>query len=97
MHRMAEVTVHQPRRIMTQSARKRQDTLAGYLFMTPVLIIFLVFLIIPIGAAVYISFTDWNGITPVFEDDAYKFVGLDNYRDLLQGQHQEDGQIVSAG
>lgn len=93
---MAESTVPAKSRVMTQTARKLQDALAGYMFMTPALIIFLVFLIIPIGAAVYISFTDWNGITPVFEEDAYSYVGLDNYRDLLQGQHEEDGRVVKA-
>jgi len=81
---------------MTLSARKRQEAIAGYIFLAPALVIFLVFLIIPIGASVYLSFTDWNGITPVFDDDAYNFVGLDNYRDLLQGQHEEDGRIVKA-
>ncbi len=93
---MTGITVPKQRRVMSQAARKRQDALAGYLFMTPALIIFLGFLIIPIGAAVYISFTDWNGITPVFDEGAYEFVGLDNYRDLLQGQHEEDGRIVKA-
>jgi multiple sugar transport system permease protein len=65
--------------------------------MSPALIIFLIFLIIPIGAAVYLSFTDWNGITPVFQKDAFQFVGFDNYSDILRGQHiEDDGRIVKA-
>ena len=82
--------------IMTMAAKRRQEALTGYLFMAPALVIFLVFLIIPIGAAVYLSFTDWNGITPVFEEGAFETVGLDNYRDLLLGEHMEDGRVVKA-
>lgn len=81
---------------MTMTERKRQEAVAGYLFMAPALIIFLVFMVIPIGASVYLSTTDWNGITPVFDKGAFQNIGLDNYRDLLQGQHDEAGRIVKA-
>ncbi len=80
----------------TMAERKRQEAMAGYFFMAPALVIFLVFMIIPIGASVYLSTTDWNGITPVFDKGAFQNIGLDNYRDLLQGQHDEDGRIVKA-
>ena len=80
----------------TMAARRRQEAMTGYVFMAPALVIFLVFLIIPIGAAVYLSFTDWNGISPVFEKDSFNPVGLDNYSDLLRGQHDEDGRLVKA-
>lgn len=67
----------------------RQDAVAGWLFMAPALIIFFVFLIIPILFAVYFSFTDWNGISPPGEAS---FVGLDNYQTLLvrNGIRQSD-------
>jgi multiple sugar transport system permease protein len=42
----------------------RQDAVAGWLFMSPALIIFFIFLFIPIFFAVYFSFTDWIGISP---------------------------------
>jgi multiple sugar transport system permease protein len=93
---MAQSRVAARSQVMTMTAKRRQEALAGYLFMAPTLVIFLVFLIIPIGAAVYLSFTDWNGITPVFDKGAYKTVGLDNYRDLLLGEHTEDGRVVKA-
>jgi len=80
----------------TMTERKRQEAVAGYLFMAPALILFLVFMFIPIGASVYLSTTDWNGITPVFQKGAFQNVGLDNYRDLLQGQHEDEGRIVKA-
>jgi multiple sugar transport system permease protein len=95
---MAETkVVAQPKTATSMVAKRREEAIAGYVFMAPAIIIFLVFLIIPIIAAVYLSFTDWNGITPVFEDGAYKNVGLDNYSDLLRGQHTEDdGRVVKA-
>jgi len=80
---MAETAIAKTRRVTTMASKKRQEALTGYAFMAPALVIFLVFLIIPIGAAVYLSFTDWNGISPVFEKGSFKTVGLDNYRDLL--------------
>lgn len=76
----------------TMTQRRREDALTGYGFMAPAIIIFLIFLVIPIGFAVYISFTDWNGITPLTNENAYQFVGLDNYNRLLfqQGISQRD-------
>ncbi|MEZ4617638.1 MAG: sugar ABC transporter permease [Caldilineaceae bacterium] len=58
----------------------RQDAIAGWLFMTPALLILGVFLVIPILFAAYYSLTDWNGISPPVEA---KFLGLQNYRDIL--------------
>jgi multiple sugar transport system permease protein len=60
----------------------REDAVAGWLFMTPALIIFTLFLIIPIIFAVYYSLTDWNGISPPSEAN---FIGLDNYENVLAG------------
>ncbi|MCB8982690.1 MAG: sugar ABC transporter permease [Ardenticatenaceae bacterium] len=58
----------------------RQNAVAGWLFMTPTILIFSVFVIIPIIAAVYFSMTDWNGISPPAEAT---FIGLDNYKTIL--------------
>ncbi|MCB0046325.1 MAG: sugar ABC transporter permease [Caldilineaceae bacterium] len=60
----------------------RQDAIAGWLFMTPTLIIFGIFVFIPILFALYFSLTDWNGISPPGEA---AFVGLRNYQDVLFG------------
>lgn len=78
--------------LKTIAQRKREDALVGYAFLAPALIVFMIFLIIPIVFAVYISFTDWNGITPLAQENAYQFVGLDNYNKLLfqQGISQRD-------
>ena len=58
----------------------REDAVAGWLFMTPALIVFIVFLIIPIIFALYFSLTDWNGISPPPEAN---WVGLDTYQTVL--------------
>lgn len=45
--------------------KQLEEAIAGLTFMAPAMLIFLVFLIVPIGFALYISLTDWNGITPL--------------------------------
>jgi multiple sugar transport system permease protein len=58
----------------------RQDAIAGWLFMTPSLLVLGIFLVAPILFAAYYSFTDWNGISPPAQAS---FVGLENYTQLL--------------
>ncbi|MDQ3250449.1 MAG: sugar ABC transporter permease [Chloroflexota bacterium] len=67
----------------------RQDAIAGWLFMLPVLIIFGVFVFIPILFSLYFSLTDWNGISPPGQAN---YVGLDNYYEILfkGGNRQAD-------
>jgi multiple sugar transport system permease protein len=61
----------------------RERAAAGWLFMTPTVIVFGVFIIIPILFAIYFSLTDWNGISPPSEAN---FIGVENYRSaLLEG------------
>lgn len=64
-----------PKRKTTKS--RIQENLFGYLFMSPFLILFLIFVLIPVGVAVYLSFTNYNMIqspTPA---------GWSNYMRLL--------------
>jgi multiple sugar transport system permease protein len=56
--------------------RYRQEFWA-WIFLAPGLIYFSVFLIIPLLASIYVSFTDWDIMT------APKWIGLANYRELL--------------
>ena len=58
----------------------RRDAAAGWLFMTPSLLILLIFVGIPIVFAVVYSFTNWNGISP---PRSAQFFGFANYRSLL--------------
>ncbi|GLX93040.1 ABC transporter permease subunit [Herbidospora sp. NEAU-GS84] len=57
--------------------RKRDDRVAGWLFLLPVLIGFLIFYAYPTVRGVWYSFTDYS----LLNDPAY--VGADNYRELV--------------
>ncbi|WP_327639885.1 sugar ABC transporter permease [Kribbella sp. NBC_00482] len=59
------------------SKLRRREALWFYLFASPWIIGFVVFLLGPMIASVYISLTDWDSFTPP------KFVGLENYTRLL--------------
>jgi len=54
----------------------------GWFFVSPALGIVLLFLVIPIILALYISFTNWSGLTNPLSSRV-SWVGLDNYRALL--------------
>ncbi|MFP5332498.1 MAG: carbohydrate ABC transporter permease [Acidimicrobiia bacterium] len=82
------------RREATESRkrRRRNDPLAsrarldkregviGWLFTAPALIGLTVFLVVPIIMTVWVSFTDWSGLTPPLESDV---IGTSNYEELL--------------
>ncbi|MFC8151512.1 sugar ABC transporter permease [Bacillus paralicheniformis] len=57
--------------------KKRIDNLAGYAFISPFIIGFLCFTVIPMGASLFLSFTSYDLFT------APKWVGLDNYKAML--------------
>ncbi len=65
---------------MALSARRR-DMIAGLTMLAPSMIILLIFVILPVVAALYLSFTSWEARST----DA-AFIGLKNYRDLFAGQ-----------
>ncbi len=54
----------------------RKTSLTPYLFLTPALIVIAVFLLYPIFAVVYYSFTDYNIVTPPV------WIGVENYQRL---------------
>lgn len=62
--------------------RRPGEGLWGWIFMSPVVVMILVFLIVPIALALYVSFTKWNGQGGPFSPQAER-VGFENYRDLL--------------
>ncbi|MFF1592960.1 carbohydrate ABC transporter permease [Streptomyces sp. NPDC058286] len=68
--------------------RRRRDrlsrhNLAGWLFSTPFLVLFLTFMAFPIVATLLMSFTDF-GLRNVTDPLSAQFVGLDNYTKLFQ-------------
>lgn len=68
---------------MARAQHRLEEALAGYAFITPAAIVLFVFLVLPMVAALYFSLTDWNGVTPLTRENAYDFVGLENYQRLL--------------
>ncbi|MER8001063.1 sugar ABC transporter permease [Streptomyces sp. NPDC095613] len=64
---------------------RRRDVLAGYLFITPQLVGVVLFVLIPVGLAIWYSLNDWN----VFSGEQ-SFVGADNYKALA-----DDPQLPS--
>ena len=64
------------------------ETIAGYLFLLPNFLGFLVFTSLPVLASLVLSFVDWDILT-----DA-KFVGMANFVKLL-GFHMEGGHLIA--
>ncbi|MFK7696683.1 carbohydrate ABC transporter permease [Paenibacillus sp. HJGM_3] len=60
---------------MTKTARLRSFLTIG---LTPALLLYVFFVIVPIFWSAYYGFFDWKGI------GAAKFIGLDNYKEVLQ-------------
>jgi multiple sugar transport system permease protein len=55
---------------------------AGWLFVAPAIVIIGLFVILPIGMALWVSLSDWGGRGSPFSSDV-NFVGTDNYSALL--------------
>lgn len=87
----AASAVQPQQQITTQATAKRQEAVAGLIFMTPAFLVLFLFLILPLFVAFYFSLTDWDGRTPLSNEDAYEVVGLRNYEELLvSGRRVED-------
>ena len=71
-----------PRRRLTQ-------TLTGYAFLAPSLIGVGLFLVVPVIAAVVISFQDWDLISPA------TWVGWDNYAEVLRSSQVRNSLLVT--
>jgi raffinose/stachyose/melibiose transport system permease protein len=50
----------------------------GYLFILPALCVYAAFVLVPLGHTVWLSLHQWDGLTPA------TWVGLDNYREIVQ-------------
>ncbi len=65
------------------TGRERHDTLSAGLFLAPALVLITVFFFLPVGAALLLSFTDFD-IYALGDLERLRFVGLSNYLQLLQ-------------
>lgn len=59
----------------------RRNRIIAYTFLLPNIIGFLIFILIPVIASFFMSFTSWNGFGVV------EFIGLDNYKQLLKDEN----------
>jgi multiple sugar transport system permease protein len=57
---------------------KNQRRLAPFLFLAPGVLLFLIYVILPIFQSFWISLHEWDGLTPTWE-----WIGIQNYVDLL--------------
>ena len=69
------------------SGARIRESLAGFGFITPNLLGFMIFTSVPILVSFYFAFTEYNVLTPP------KYVGMRNFSDVL-GFHHEDVPLV---
>ena len=62
-----------------KKSKDRSKNITFALFVTPGLILYSIFLVLPVVMGVYYSVTDWNGISRRFN-----IVGIKNYRSILE-------------
>ena len=63
----------------TGSPRRFQENLIIILFLTPAIVLFMLFVVYPIFQSIYYSLFNWKGFGP-----AVDFVGLDNFKNILK-------------
>jgi multiple sugar transport system permease protein len=61
------------------SPKQQANTFAGYMFVAPWLVGFLIFVVVPLGFSLYWSFTDYR----VTANQLPQWIGMENYRTLI--------------
>lgn len=62
--------------------RKQKNAITGWLFLLPSLIVFTLFMFLPIILGFWYSLTDYTGLSKT-----YQFIGLDNYLAMFQDRY----------
>lgn len=77
-----------------RSGDPQRQPVAGWLFITPMVVILGLFLVLPIFMALWVSVSDWAGSGSPFSSDV-NFVGAENYQALIteQGLSRSDFMI----
>lgn len=63
---------------------RHRGALVGLGYLAPALLFYVLLLLVPFFRSVYVSFTTWDGISPK------EWVGLDNYRSILESEQYRD-------
>jgi multiple sugar transport system permease protein len=71
--------------------RKQENTFAGYLFASPWIVGFLIFVVVPMLFSLYWSFTDFR----IASGEPIKWVGLANYIQLITKDSSFRASIVN--
>ena len=71
---------------VAKTLERNRDAVQGYLFLSPFLAVYMVFLVFPLLKGVWISLHDWNLMAVAFNPDAKEFVGWKNYERILWGR-----------
>ncbi len=66
-------------RMRGATAKEQENTFAGYLFASPWIVGFLIFVIVPLGFSLYWSFTDYR----VTSNQPPNWLGLENYQKII--------------
>lgn len=82
-----DITQNLPIATKTTTLKKnriREETIWGYLFITPNFLIILIFTIIPVFFSFYMSLTDWNILSKP------NFIGFENYERIMNDKVARD-------
>ena len=78
------IPISRPKRRI--SANRRREIIWGYAFLSPWIIGFFLFSLLPIAMTIFLTFTDYKGTTE-FAPGNFNMVGLDNYARLFTDQY----------
>lgn len=62
---------------MERNGKRRKTNKMAYVFILPTLLVFSIFVIVPLIQTIYLSFSDWSGI------GAIELNGIDNYKEFF--------------
>lgn len=78
-------------RLRGATPKQQANTFAGYLFASPWLVGFFIFVVVPLGFSLYWSFTDYR----IASGKPMQWVGLENYRVLLSTDDNFRASVVN--
>ncbi|MGW4733039.1 carbohydrate ABC transporter permease [Streptomyces shenzhenensis] len=88
MVELAELT--RPRHAPSRRRARLREAAVSLGLLGPAVLLYTVLTVVPVGVAVYLSLTDWDGFSPA------AFIGLDNYRHLFDDPSSTDAWYVTA-
>lgn len=75
---------------MKKKKKWNERSITMFLFSVPSTVMYLLFFLYPVGAGIYYSLTNWNGLT-----SQYTFVGLQNYVNALKSSRFQNAVLFN--